>query len=129
MRRLSPLGLVAAALLGVAALVSAMLLVRAGGESGEAALITIVLAAQTWFAAKAAAQRSVRAFLGVALLAFISAFGPVEDAVWPLVGLASVFALGAAGWHYQRQSEGAEPAPGATDAERAADAERAKGPE
>jgi len=105
--RPSTLGLAAAALVGVAALVSGALLVGQGLPP-QGVLLTLVLFAQVWFAVKAARERTVPAFVGVALLALVSAFGPVPGVGVPML-LAAVCAGAAAAQERRRPRPTEEP--------------------
>lgn len=103
--RFSTLGLAAAALVGVAAAVSGLLVVTGRfAQEAEGVLLTLVLFAQVWFATKAARERSVRGFLGVSLLALVSAYGPVPF-VW--LALLPAAACAAAAAMRERRLRGA----------------------
>ncbi|MDA0301048.1 MAG: hypothetical protein O2822_00840 [Chloroflexi bacterium] len=99
--RFSLLGLVAAALIGVAAAHTATL-VLAAAVPRMGILVMLVLIAQLWVAVRAASRRTVPQLAGVALLAVISAVGPVSQAAAPLM-LAAAFAAGAAGQEYLQE--------------------------
>lgn len=103
--RASALGLAAAALVGVAAAVSAFSVATGRvPREPEGVLLTLVLVAQVWFAWKAARERAVRGFVGVALLALVSAYGPVPF-VW-LALLPAAACAAAAAMHERRRSRG-----------------------
>ena len=93
----SALGLAAAALVGVAAAASALSVATGRvAREPEGVLLTLVLFAQVWFAAKAARERSARGFIGVALLALVSAYGPVPFVWLALLPAAACAAAAAA---------------------------------
>ena len=98
--RPATLGLAAAALVSVAALVSGVLLLG-GRLPPQGVLLTLVLFAQVWFAVKAAREPSVPRFLGVALLALVSAIGPVPGVGVPML-LAAICAAAAAAQERRR---------------------------
>ncbi len=98
-------GLVAAALVGVAAAVSSVLALREDLPP-QGVLEMLVLFGQVWFAVKAALCRSVPMLSGVTLLALISVNGPV-DSVVPLMLLAALAAGGAATLEWRRTRAGA----------------------
>jgi len=99
--RYSLLGLIAAALIGVAAAHTATL-VLAAAVPRMGILVMLVLIAQVWVAVRAASRRTVSQLSGVALLAVISAVGPVSQAAAPLL-LAAAFAAGAARQEYLQE--------------------------